>query len=105
MRCSARTLTPALTASDAHVCRRSCGVMSCTFALLTADVNHPPSDLGRYPRGPANTRSSGALPAHPHRQLVEDEHRHRHRAGLAALGRTDSMVHAELYRVLRKGEP
>jgi len=45
MRCSARTLTPADTASDAQVWRRSCGVMGCTPARLTAAANHPSADF------------------------------------------------------------
>ena len=57
IRCNASTFTPALTASDSQVWRRSWGVMSWTLALLTAAANHPPDDLGRgkYPR-PARGR-------------------------------------------------
>lgn len=46
VRCSASTFTPALTASDAHVRRKSCGVMDCTAAHFTAATNHPVSESG-----------------------------------------------------------
>jgi hypothetical protein len=36
IRCSAKTLTPALTERDAQVCRKSCGVMGWTPARFTA---------------------------------------------------------------------
>ena len=48
IRCSASTFTPADTASDAHVWRRSCGVIFCTLAFLTAAWNHPVDDFGRW---------------------------------------------------------
>jgi hypothetical protein len=61
------TLTPALTARLAHVCRRSWGVMLWTFARLTAAANHPSDDFGRgryLPSRPGNTKASAVLPPH-----------------------------------------
>jgi hypothetical protein len=43
----ASTFTPELIEIDAQEWRRSCGVMSCTPALLTARVNHPVEDFER----------------------------------------------------------
>jgi hypothetical protein len=65
IRCNASTFTPADTASDAQVCRRSWGVIFWTLALVTAATNHPADDLGRgtyRPTCAGNTRSLGALP-------------------------------------------
>jgi HK97 family phage major capsid protein len=42
IRATASTFAPADTASDAQVCRKSCGVIGCTPARLTAPANQPP---------------------------------------------------------------
>ena len=47
IRRNARVFTPADTASDAQVCRKSWGVIFWTLALATAAANHPADDLGR----------------------------------------------------------
>ena len=44
IRDNANTFTPELIAIEAQEWRRSCGVMACTPALLTARVNHPFED-------------------------------------------------------------
>jgi hypothetical protein len=41
------TFTPADTANDAQVWRRSCGVTVCVPAAVTARLNHPLDDFGR----------------------------------------------------------
>ena len=56
---NASTFTPALTASDAQVWRRSCGVMSCTSARFTAAWNHPVDDFGRRRYATVATRGTG----------------------------------------------
>ena len=80
------------------------GVIFWICALVTVAANQPEDDLGREGTDPscaANTRSSGGLTAPALRgELIEDEGRDRHRAGLAALRRTDSVGHAELNSIL-----
>lgn len=104
IRCSASTLTPAEIASDAHVCRRWCGVIGCTPALRNADANHPPSDFGRgryLPSGPANTRSPVALARHCTDSSSSTNTGTGTERALRTLGRTNGVVNAELHSVLR----
>jgi hypothetical protein len=50
IRCSARVFTPADTAGDAQLCRKSCGVIFCTLAFRTAafDQTGPVCKLPAY---------------------------------------------------------
>jgi hypothetical protein len=44
VRCNASTFTSADTDSDAQVCRRSCGVIACTFAFQIGDKQFSAND-------------------------------------------------------------
>jgi hypothetical protein len=104
IRCRANTFTPALMAAEAQMWRRSCGVIACTFARLTAVAKPPRRRAGPWQVSAVRSGEhpiAGGLAVALHRQLIEHEGGHRRRAAFASLGGADGVMSAELYGVLR----